>query len=152
MEMDTDGMTIVYPNHVLNNNIYNYIQRLSPRQTSTQPIVLYKTQSPPAHGFEFYTLVMHDPDAVGGNRIHWLVINNDDTVLPYKGPRPPPGSGIHRYIFLLIGHRVPIRAPRGLKRKITMTQLWETLCISPSSPSSHPILSSRWFWSGNELT
>jgi phosphatidylethanolamine-binding protein (PEBP) family uncharacterized protein len=61
------------------------------------------------------TLVMIDPDAPvakakGTQMLHWLVTNldsdNDDlesnTVVPYKGPAPPPGSGPHRYIFYLL--------------------------------------------------
>jgi phosphatidylethanolamine-binding protein (PEBP) family uncharacterized protein len=55
-----------------------------------------------------YTLILHDPDAVGGDKIHWFranIKNNDvnsgSDILPYVGPAPPPNSGIHRYIFEL---------------------------------------------------
>ena len=51
---------------------------------------------------------MHDPDSVHGDYCHWLIINiqgnnlnNGDTILPYKGPSPPPKTGVHRYIFEL---------------------------------------------------
>jgi phosphatidylethanolamine-binding protein (PEBP) family uncharacterized protein len=50
---------------------------------------------------------MHDPDAVNGNRVHWLVtniknnINNSKALLPYQGPAPPVKTGKHRYIFEL---------------------------------------------------
>jgi phosphatidylethanolamine-binding protein (PEBP) family uncharacterized protein len=56
---------------------------------------------------------MHDPDAVNDNHNvnHWVINNikgntNFDSfvllpLLDYKGPHPPPGSGIHRYIFTL---------------------------------------------------
>jgi len=51
---------------------------------------------------------MHDPDAVNGDYIHFLDINipgnnitNGQILLYYKGPSPPPRTGIHRYIFLL---------------------------------------------------
>jgi hypothetical protein len=57
---------------------------------------------------KFYTLLMFDIDAVGGNKIHWLVINirNNDIytgniLIEYKGPAPPIGSGIHHYTFVL---------------------------------------------------
>ena len=67
---------------------------------------------------------MHDPDAVNDNHNvnHWVINNiqltkadyvfaNTDSFMPlhkalmplldYKGPHPPPGSGIHKYIFTL---------------------------------------------------
>jgi phosphatidylethanolamine-binding protein (PEBP) family uncharacterized protein len=56
----------------------------------------------------FYTLILYDPDAVGGTHIHWAKINitNNDIntgtiIIPYKGPAPPASSGKHRYIFNL---------------------------------------------------
>ncbi|KAF8812944.1 PEBP-like protein [Phlegmacium glaucopus] len=68
-----------------------------------------------------YTLVMTDPDAPSrndpkfGEWRHWIVAglklpaeNTDSLVLkgkpaitPYYPPAPPPGSGFHRYVFLL---------------------------------------------------
>lgn len=66
------------------------------------------------------TLVMHDPDAVSGDFIHWLMWDippstesipvNDVPVgavqglngsgqKGYTGPCPPKGTGTHRYIF-----------------------------------------------------
>jgi phosphatidylethanolamine-binding protein (PEBP) family uncharacterized protein len=55
-----------------------------------------------------YTLILYDPDAVGGTHIHWVkvnITNNDintgNIIIPYKGPAPPPKSGKHRYIFNL---------------------------------------------------
>jgi Raf kinase inhibitor-like YbhB/YbcL family protein len=66
------------------------------------------------------TLIMHDPDAVHGDFLHWLVWDippNTETVsvnsVPigamqglngggrpgYTGPCPPQGTGTHRYIF-----------------------------------------------------
>ena len=57
---------------------------------------------------KFYTLLMFDPDAVGGNKIHWLIVNitNNDlftgnTVINYKGPNPPKSSSKHHYVFIL---------------------------------------------------
>jgi phosphatidylethanolamine-binding protein (PEBP) family uncharacterized protein len=53
---------------------------------------------------------MSDPNAVGGNRIHWLVVNikgNDlligTSLFMYVGPNPPINTGIHHYIFSLYG-------------------------------------------------
>lgn len=57
---------------------------------------------------EIYTLIVHDPNAVGGNKIHWARINikNGDIhsgkdIIPYLGPAPPRYTGIHHYIFEL---------------------------------------------------
>jgi hypothetical protein len=66
-----------------------------------KPVVKY-----PFELFKLYTLIMHDPDAPAGNVMHWVVVNLSSTskgkeIMKYRGPAPPPGSGIHRYIFLL---------------------------------------------------
>jgi Raf kinase inhibitor-like YbhB/YbcL family protein len=66
------------------------------------------------------TLIMHDPDAVNGDFLHWLVwdippstenisVNsvpigavqglNGAAQTGYTGPCPPQGTGAHRYIF-----------------------------------------------------
>ena len=57
---------------------------------------------------KFYTLICYDPDAVGGTHIHLAknnITSNDiktgNTIIPYKGPAPPPKTGIHHYIFNL---------------------------------------------------
>ena len=58
---------------------------------------------------KYYTLIMHDPYAVNENHNvnHWVITNIQLTkvqglsLLDYKGPHPPPGSGIHKYIFTL---------------------------------------------------
>jgi hypothetical protein len=50
---------------------------------------------------EGYTLLMYDPDAVKPSYIHWIATSQGD-VLPYKGPTPPSGTGIHHYKFALI--------------------------------------------------
>jgi phosphatidylethanolamine-binding protein (PEBP) family uncharacterized protein len=64
---------------------------------------------------KFYTLIVFDPEAVGGNKIHWLVINitnnninNGKTLIKYKGPAPPKGSGTHHYVFCLLEYDLPI--------------------------------------------
>ena len=67
---------------------------------------------------------MHDPDAVNDNHNvnHWVITNIQsnstfDTFLAYKGPHPPPGSGVHKYIFNLY------LQPNGLSKntKIILT-------------------------------
>jgi Raf kinase inhibitor-like YbhB/YbcL family protein len=67
-------------------------------------------------------LIMHDPDAVSGDYVHWTVWDIDPTTAEilegstpsgategitsagspgYIGPKPPRGSGHHRYTFEL---------------------------------------------------
>ena len=93
-------MEIIYPSTKLyKNNIF-----LSIEESSVEPTIIldYGPKS-------FYTLLMFDPDAVGGNKIHWLIVNikqNDiligNTIINYKGPNPPKGSEKHHYVFSLL--------------------------------------------------
>ena len=84
---------------------------LTPLQTAKQPIVIYDTTDIN----DKYTLIMYDSKAVSpsGNHNHWLMINipgnslrrgdlsEGTTLLSYKGPAPPSGSGQHKYTFEL---------------------------------------------------
>lgn len=65
---------------------------LTAQETSVKPSVKIP---------EGYTLLMYDPDATHPSYIHWIATSQGD-VLPYKGPSPPPGTGIHHYKFALI--------------------------------------------------
>ena len=92
-------MEIIYPSTKLyKNNLF-----LSIEESSVEPIINLDYESK-----SFYTLLMFDPDAVGGNKIHWLIVNitkNDiligNTIVNYKGPNPPKDSGKHHYVFSL---------------------------------------------------
>ena len=84
---------------------------LTPLQTEKQPFVTYDTKDIN----DKYTLILYDSKAVSpsGNHNHWLVINipsnslrigdlnKGTTLLSYKGPSPPSGSGEHIYTFEL---------------------------------------------------
>lgn len=69
---------------------------------------------------KLYTLVMLDPDApdrkhhLARNWLHWLVVDiasNDfyagNEIVDYEPPEPPPGTGAHRYVFLLLEQSGP---------------------------------------------
>jgi phosphatidylethanolamine-binding protein (PEBP) family uncharacterized protein len=82
---------------------------LSILSTHTQPAIDFKSDAN-----KYYTLIMRDPDAVLGHRVHWLVINihgnniqSGFPVFPYLGPAPPPHSGTHHYIFEIYLHDIP---------------------------------------------
>lgn len=57
-----------------------------------------------------YSLIMYDPDAIKPSYVHWITGPHGD-VLPYQGPTPPPGTGVHRYIFALkkLQPQVPVK-------------------------------------------
>ena len=84
-------MEIIYPStRLYKNNLF-----LSIEESSVEPIINLDYNPK-----KFYTLLMFDPDAIGGNKIHWLIVNitkNDiligNTIVNYKGPNPPKDSG-----------------------------------------------------------
>jgi len=90
-------MDVYYNNKIVNNNEF-----LKPSETQTKPQIKYSFENN-----KLYTLLMHDPDSIYGNRFHWIVANisgdvkNGLDLLPYTGPAPPPKTGIHPYIFEL---------------------------------------------------
>ena len=73
-------------------------QYLTPIQTRDAPLITYSSDPN-----KLYSIVMYDPDAVNGDYIHFMDINipngnitNGQIILSYKGPSPPPKTGIHR--------------------------------------------------------
>jgi Raf kinase inhibitor-like YbhB/YbcL family protein len=85
-------------------------------------------------GSQSLTLVMHDPDAVSGDFLHWLVwdIPPGTDCIPvnsvpvgavqgangsgnpiYTGPCPPKGTGVHHYIFNLYALDTTLDLPGG---------------------------------------
>jgi phosphatidylethanolamine-binding protein (PEBP) family uncharacterized protein len=99
-------MDILYNYIKLYNNLY-----LEPKQVQSKPKIVFNLNPS-----KFYTLVVFDPEAVGGNKIHWLVVNitdndidNSKTLIKYKGPAPPKGSGTHHYVFCLFEYDLPIK-------------------------------------------
>lgn len=86
IQMNIDGKNIKY-------NEY-----LTKKSSSTKPIIKF-TKSPSKK----YTIIMIDPDAPSPKNpiykyhLHWLIVNNNETVVEYSGPQPPLNSGTHRY-------------------------------------------------------
>ena len=107
---------------------------LTPSGTKEEPLVKYNSNSN-----ELYTIVLYDPNSIYGTYIHWSTINipGDDIskgsiVIPYMGPHPPSGSGIHNYTFQLYKQRErkdikPIRdreiSIEVLKKKLQVSNL-----------------------------
>lgn len=92
--------------HILQGNQEVGGQRLTQQQTAIEP----RVSIPPG-----YTLLMQDPDAVKPDWIHWLA-SATTTFLPQQGPTPPPGTGVHRYRFVLFQgapRKVPSPTNRG---------------------------------------
>jgi phosphatidylethanolamine-binding protein (PEBP) family uncharacterized protein len=67
-----------------------------------QPLIKFK----PEIG-SFYTILMVDSDAPSSSKpinkhwLHMLIINNDETIVPFEPSNPPAGSGPHRYYICL---------------------------------------------------
>jgi len=98
-------MEIIYPSTKLyKNNLF-----LSIEESSVEPTIILDCESK-----SFYTLLMFDPEAVGGNKIHWLIVNitsnnifTGNTIVNYKGPKPPKDSDKHHYVLsLFIQHKI----------------------------------------------
>lgn len=80
-----------------------------------------------------FALICDDPDAPGGTWVHWVLYNipaattslpaaatgsgvdgnNSWPKLGYRGPIPPPGSGVHRYFFKVYALDTMVALPKG---------------------------------------
>lgn len=82
---------------------------LLPSQVYEVPLISWK-----ADPTQYYTLIMFDPDAPTrdnpkyANLLLWTVVNvpgnrveEGTTLCEYIGAIPPPGTGLHRFIFLV---------------------------------------------------
>lgn len=95
-------------------------------------------------GTKSMVLIMHDPDATGGDFTHWIMwdippraesisVNsvpigaiqgpNDASKNSYTGPCPPAGTGTHRYIFELYA----LDSSLGLDSKTSRQQLEQSM-------------------------
>ena len=121
-----EGLEIYYNNKKIKNDEF-----LKPSETQVEPKIKYDFNLN-----NLYTLIMHDPDAVNGNRVHWLVtniknnINNSKALLPYVGPAPPAKTGKHRYIFELYKQSEMLNVEPLGERSISINSLRNKLNLS----------------------
>lgn len=82
----------------INGKNIKYNEYLTKESSSTKPVIRF-SKNP----YKKYTIIMIDPDApspsnpINKYHLHWLIINNDQTIMEYSGPSPPLHSGTHRY-------------------------------------------------------
>lgn len=103
---------------------------------SINPPLTIKDVPPNTHSL---VLIMHDPDAIGGqNFLHWSLWNippttteisensvptgaqqgtNDYKRTPYGPPCPPPNTGTHHYTFDLYALDTTLSLPTGTDRR-----------------------------------
>lgn len=93
----------------------------------------------PSDKIKTFAIIVNDPDAPGGNFIHWIIFNIPDSILSlpedvtpmrnipeeaalgtnsfghigYNGPCPP--SGAHRYFFRIYGLDTSIKLEAGIE-------------------------------------
>lgn len=114
---------------------------MSLKETATAPTVKYRHDAR-----KKYTLILFDPEAVGGTKIHWLVVNipGDDilkgkVLLPYTGPHPPPFQ-IHHYILWVLEQegKAPTRPLHDRFQQvdlgIPLKVVYKSYFLSSSSP------------------
>ena len=121
------NIDIKYNDKTVKNNIF-----LTPDETQIEPKISYNSNNN-----DLYTFLMHDPDSVHGDYCHWLLLNipsnnlnNSDTILPYKGPSPPPKTGIHRYIFELYKQNNRLESLEMVDRNMSMNDIKNKVGIS----------------------
>ncbi|CAN7990581.1 unnamed protein product [Ixodes hexagonus] len=102
----------------------------TPKQASEHPSAIVFPREENA----VYTLAMLDPDAPSRRDpkfrpiLHWLVVNvpagdskaplnlkRATVLMTYRGPKPPLGSGPHRYVFLAYKQKEAIATPLTLR-------------------------------------
>jgi len=91
-------MEIIYNNKSIKNGEFFEVMKAKRRPR------LFINMNP----YKYYTLIFHDTNAIGGNKIHWILINitdndvkNGTEIISYNGPNPPINTGIHHYKFEL---------------------------------------------------
>ena len=117
-------------------NIIIHKQFLTPKQTSIKPKVSFDNNAK-----SLYTFITHDPDAVAGNYVHWLIVNipgnqlnSGKEILEYKGPAPPKGTGTHNYIFTLYEQLTKVDTNIQIVRTTPLHTLLQILQLKEQKP------------------
>jgi phosphatidylethanolamine-binding protein (PEBP) family uncharacterized protein len=123
------SIEVTYPDHhhqvLLGNDIsVEYLQQ--------RPVFTFRSLSDAQPGDSIYTLILTDPDATSREKpkksemCHWIVTNlttpiQDSDIAgvtpaeleEYYAPAPPPKTGPHRYVFVLLeGTSAKLKAPK----------------------------------------
>lgn len=125
------------------NKTVNYGELITPVESAETPVVAVKFLEEPPAGSRF-SLVETDPDApsrtnkISSEVAHYFVtdipldtskqavgewqsvdVTKSKTLLTYVAPRPPPKTGLHRYVFILYASApdVKITAPASESRR-----------------------------------
>lgn len=80
---------------------------------------------------KYYTVLMVDPDAPSATNptnkhwLHWMVINNNETVIDFQPSSPPKNSGKHRYYIYLLEQQSKInKLPTYNRPKFSINQFF----------------------------
>lgn len=123
-----NNLKMIIKYHFKSGDIHEYLQIVSGKKNidMTEEYNLKKLDKEPLleitglDADKKYLLVMTDPDALGKTWIHWVVVVNGSgqlvkpAIAEYKGPSPPAGSGVHRYIFRLYDLAMVGQIPRKI--------------------------------------
>ena len=125
--MDINKLEVFYNNKKIKNDDF-----FLPSQLQDVPNIIINVDPS-----KYYTLIMYDPDAVGGTFIHWAISNitkNNikigNLIVPYKGPAPPPKSGKHRYIFVLFEQNTNLKIEPLSDRRYNIDEIKNIMRVS----------------------
>lgn len=132
-------MKIDYDGSIVQNGVF-----MTPQKTASEPHIVYDIAPN-----KLYTLILHDPDSIRGEYIHWLkvnvnIVNSGNTILDYAGPTPPPGTGTHRYIFLLLEQDTPIISKDEIERTLSLNQIFSILGIETPREKATTFFTSKY--------
>lgn len=140
-------MKIDYDGAIVQDGVF-----MTPQKTASEPNIIYNIAAN-----KLYTLILHDPDSIHGDYIHWLkvninIVNTGNTIIDYKGPSPPKGTGTHRYIFLLLEQDGPITLKDKIERTTSLTKIFSTFGIDLTREKATAFFTSKNMEGGNRKT
>jgi len=103
------------------------------KQVQTQPKIKFNI---PAN--KYYTILMVDPDApsatdpINKHWLHWMVMNNNETVINFQPSLPSKNSGKHRYYIYLLEQQNKIdKLPTYSRPKFSVEQFITKYKLKP---------------------